>query len=65
MAPVKAIIWPWLACVFQVARQRKAAGESRDRWLILSHIIYLLISFGKSAPPQIRQLKFLISNSKQ
>ena len=32
---------------------------------VLSHIMYLLISFRRSAPPQNRQLIVLVSNSKQ
>ena len=32
---------------------------------VLSDTVFLFISFSKSTPPQNRQLKFLVSDSKQ
>ena len=42
--------------------EKAFAADIRD---VLCDTTYLMISFGKSAPPQIRQLNSLLSNSEQ
>jgi len=41
------------------------SGQIGARSELLSHRMYLLMSLGKSTPPQNRQLDIFISNSKQ
>ena len=60
-------------CMIKLDRAQPSPSNSRPRLRPvggaaqqdLFHIMYLLISFKKSTPPQNRQINILMSNSKQ